>query len=329
MRSKKLTDEKVHKICNLLCDPTYRQVDIAIDMNVSSKVVHSILWGKSYKKISSQYDFSCRFKRSYPSKIEDDVVINICEMLQDTDIPLVKIANEANVSRAFVEAIYHGSERTNISKDYVFQTRKRIHPVRERKIPDEVVKDICELLLDPSITLTEIADAMNVSTFYVGQVYHHKIVPEIVDQYEFPERTRGGRMVTKITTTTTKVEEVTEETADDYIDTLIAELPEDLYDPNLEGFKESNEKAPELDNILGDLQNLLSSLKEENAKLKDELNVKDEELVAKDKELEVKEKELRMLRHDYDELDEMYARTRKSHMTLMSDIKDLVGEYEK
>lgn len=329
MMKQKLTDEKVHKICKLLCDPTYRQVDIAIDMNVSFNVVHSIFRGRSYKRISSQYDFSCRFKRPYPAKIGDDVAVNICEMLQNTNMSLEEIAKEASVSRTFVEGIYYRSERTNISKGYVFQTRKRRYPVRERKISDEVIKDICELLLDPTLTMVEIADVMNVSAAYVGQIYHHKIVPEIVDQYEFPERSKGGRRVTKITTTT-KVEEVTEETVDNYIDTLIAELPEDLYDPNLEGFEEPEEKKdPDLDNILGDLQNLLNSLKEENAKLKDELKAKDEELVAKDKELEVKEKELRTLRHDYDELDEMYAHVRKSHMALMSDIKDLVGEYEK
>ena len=61
----KLTEEEVHKICQMLEDPNNKCKDIAMALNnkVTVDIIRCIARGKIWKGISSCYDFSARKKR--------------------------------------------------------------------------------------------------------------------------------------------------------------------------------------------------------------------------------------------------------------------------
>lgn len=111
-----LTDETVHKICQLLED-SWRNKDIATTLGVGPELVAKIRHGTTYSDISSQYDFT----KAWTSrrKICTEKLIKICEMLESGN-SYGDIARATGVSTATVSSIKHRKTGCYISKSFNF-----------------------------------------------------------------------------------------------------------------------------------------------------------------------------------------------------------------
>lgn len=128
-------DDMVIKICNILENNinnlSNSQIAIAVglkgDKNDSS-FISDIATGKTWTHISNNYTFTKNKRVSSNRRINEDIVIKICEMLQNTNLIYKDIAiavgltgdnNDTNI----INKIKNRRQWTNISKYYNFNNR--------------------------------------------------------------------------------------------------------------------------------------------------------------------------------------------------------------
>ncbi|ATN93380.1 HNH homing endonuclease [Pseudoalteromonas phage J2-1_QLiu-2017] len=111
---KTTTDEDIHNICKFLTEG-HRIVDIASMVGVSTSVVKSIKYKHTHTEISDMYGLVHIPKKQ---QLSTEVVIEICEMLQNTNMTNHAISKRTGVSHKSVEYIKRRVRYSNISCNY-------------------------------------------------------------------------------------------------------------------------------------------------------------------------------------------------------------------
>ena len=166
---KQISEEDCVKICEELSKgkSSYK---ISKELGYPVSIITKILCGVTWTQISSKYTF--------PNKhIEKDMVITICNLLQDKKT-IEEIHQITSVSKRIIERIRSRNSYANISKNYVFEYSKN-------KINDSVIHNICNDISSNKYTMKEIAKRNNVSLTFVKDIKYHKSRKDISDLYKW------------------------------------------------------------------------------------------------------------------------------------------------
>lgn len=122
------------------------------------------------------------------AKLTDDIVRNICVMLQDNkSIPT--ISKSLNIAEYYMKPIINKHAWTHISQDYIINKETIYKEVGNRKINENIAIEICDLIMTGKY-LTEIAIQMNVSVSIVKAIKSKKTWKKISENYDFKKIVR-------------------------------------------------------------------------------------------------------------------------------------------
>ncbi len=113
----KYGEDVIHKICKEFVKNKLTVNEISKKFNVPNTLVQSILYHRTWKHISSMYDFSNYNKTK---KITEKQVERICVLLESQKYSLVQIALKMNVPFHIVKSIYYKQTWKHVSINYSF-----------------------------------------------------------------------------------------------------------------------------------------------------------------------------------------------------------------
>lgn len=200
----KLTNDDVHKICQMLQDPKvrYEEVAAALGNKVTAGTIESIINGGGWPHITCQYNIPKRSQGGEchnMAKFTDADVHMICRMLQDPKVKYEDVAAIFNgrVSVHAVIDIAHGRTWTNISSQYNIpkRTLKGLHAGENHnmaKLTEEDVHKICRLLQNTDMKYKEIVEEMDnkISVHTVCAIFKGKVWNNISCKYNFSARAK-------------------------------------------------------------------------------------------------------------------------------------------
>lgn len=146
---------------------------IANDYGIGRANIYKILRGETYGEIASNYDFSNYNNNSTPIS----TVHEICKLLQNGKYPS-EIARELGIGRFVVEKIRNGEKYTDISKEYLFDSK----PSMESKLSEYTVRKIC-LAFQNGKSIKDISVAMNINYSTIQNIYMRRSFASIVKDY--------------------------------------------------------------------------------------------------------------------------------------------------
>lgn len=119
----KLTDFQLETVGQLLEDNKLTQNEISKVTGVPTNTINEIRAKRRFVYLSEKYNFenyNCFEKRS----IDEKTIRKIMQLLQDSELPMSKIASEMKVSKSLVKDIFKGRCHKDIAKEYDFTKRK-------------------------------------------------------------------------------------------------------------------------------------------------------------------------------------------------------------
>lgn len=143
------TEEQARAVCKMLEDYHNTPRKIAEELGVDESFVDGIKNGSRWVHISKEYNIDKRNLRlgenNVKAKYSDELARKVCEMLAEGKYYTSDIVEKLGVTKSFVDAIYEGYIRKDISSNYTF-------PPRLPKRQNEVTKVILEYLNQGLIT---------------------------------------------------------------------------------------------------------------------------------------------------------------------------------
>ena len=129
----KITKKQAKKICKLLERNELSIDQIAEKTNSTRGIVYSIKYGYTWKEISKKYNVKKhnvqpkrkKSKKRKSNRLDESIVISICEDLEKTNLSMEEISNIYSVPKGKVESIRYGNSWKNISKNYDFSKRNK------------------------------------------------------------------------------------------------------------------------------------------------------------------------------------------------------------
>lgn len=163
-----------------------------IDGNKLNNLITNLEWCTYSQNSQHAYDNNL-VSRIHKSKYDENIIRNICKMLENPDIKLVEIAKLISVPVELVETIQYGKAHTIIANEYNIVPRNK-----PSKLSDEQVERMCEFfqLHSPRLDMSKqyYRDALN----YAGindysksllditySVYARKSYKRISNKYNF------------------------------------------------------------------------------------------------------------------------------------------------
>lgn len=131
-----ITLDEAYEIGRLLEENKLTMDEIADMFNITKSTVSNIKTGYSWKIVKERYDtdrHTVKPKRKsrkgivYTDKLNPDQVIEICEILANTEMSLVEISNMLNVPKHKIESILYGIAWRKYSDMYDFSHRRKYH----------------------------------------------------------------------------------------------------------------------------------------------------------------------------------------------------------
>ena len=128
-KSSKLSESQVKEICEKLQEGSTSRYKLANIYDVDYSTIDSIFKGKTWKDITSCYDFSnynvpksgvTLGEKNNLSKITEYDARKICELFVENKLSQKQIAEKMNVSIGTVARIQYGKSWKHISKEYDF-----------------------------------------------------------------------------------------------------------------------------------------------------------------------------------------------------------------
>ncbi len=121
-----LTNEQVHRICQIMEDGTSTQREIARMFNVEEYIIHEIKLGHNWKWISCNYNIeNCKVDNRPLNK---ETVINICKDLEANELNVHEIADKYNIKYGRVLEILNGRNFKKITSKFDFSNFTRNKP---------------------------------------------------------------------------------------------------------------------------------------------------------------------------------------------------------
>lgn len=132
---RRISEDQVIRICEMLEDNKLNQKEIARRVGCSRHSVFNILHKKSYTKISRNYqidnytikqpeDFVVRGTNLPVTKYSEEEVRNVCKLIDKGQYTLREIEAKTNIPYQAIRNIFYGTCRKDISKDYNFMKNK-------------------------------------------------------------------------------------------------------------------------------------------------------------------------------------------------------------
>lgn len=128
-----ITENEANEICRLLEENILGVREIGDMLGIPPYVISNILHKKAWLQVSKDYNIDNHSVKSKPIKkkkkspvfITENDVMHICEYLQNTDIPVSKIADRLSISKYKINSILYGAAWKYISENYDFSHRNR------------------------------------------------------------------------------------------------------------------------------------------------------------------------------------------------------------
>lgn len=170
----KLKKSKVEKICKLLEENQMSARKIADETNVHVTTVYRILQRKSYSHISKDFDidqYNPGEKSHYPkcNHYSDSQIHEACELIELAELSPKEIFQKTGVSIGTITLLSREEIHKDITKFYDFtvylrkfgrkkNTRKGLIELPHRvRVNEQTIHDICKMLEDGELPITEIA----------------------------------------------------------------------------------------------------------------------------------------------------------------------------
>ena len=180
----KLTNEQVEKVCQMIVEGKSNS-EIAPIFGVEPTLISSIRSGENYNFISCKYNVS-KYKKEISSKLTDEQVKEICELLFDKDKSLDDIANIVGCTKHQIHTIRFDGRYKHITNKY---NLKNV-PLRKNRPIDADKNEIHRIcrLLEQGYQPAEIS-RMNGITLNSKQINGIKRgdYPSISKQYNIPK----------------------------------------------------------------------------------------------------------------------------------------------
>lgn len=190
----KISASQVHSVCLLLSENKLTIQKISIITGVPVDSIRVILAGKQWKDIGNKYDLS-KYTIKANTKVNEDIVNSICQLLQENELTINEIANILNTTYGVVYWIYKGRNWKNISKNYDFSKYDKLK--FEGYSTEEDAKQICELLANTNLSFEEIAKIVKVKLSTVSSIRYGNSFQNISKNYDFHNRDINIRVVTE------------------------------------------------------------------------------------------------------------------------------------
>lgn len=125
--SRDFDDNIIHCVCRLLEDNKDSVKEISQQCSASETMVYNIAKGNIKNSISSKYDTSKYDKIGPYSKVTEEQVHEVCRLISTTTMTLREISRITNVPKYTVSKINIGCQFKDISEQYDFSNRKKLH----------------------------------------------------------------------------------------------------------------------------------------------------------------------------------------------------------
>ena len=193
----KLTNEDVHNICKMLCDPrtSYDEILKIYGDKIGKQGLMDIANGRAWTHITCQYDIKhrCQSGQYHPnSKLTELDAHKICRMLQNPKTTYEEIAEEfkGKFTIYAIIDVAHGRTWKNVSDQYTIPHRelKGMHVGENHpnvKLTEKEVHVICKMLKENKYKYKEIAEMLDnkVSVYTIFRINKGKIWRHISSQY--------------------------------------------------------------------------------------------------------------------------------------------------
>ena len=195
----KMTIKKTRAICEMLEANEYSAQEIAKRANVDIIDVYHVLQGTIYPEICEQYclgNYDPKDKLYIGDRYERDQIIDVCKYIEEAQLSVTEISRKSGVSKQTVNYILKGKAHTNISKFYDFslyfnkfkkkenKNQNSIMRVsKKNKIPDDTIREICELLEKGDWTISDIARKYEIPYGVIYNIVYRGTHSEISSQY--------------------------------------------------------------------------------------------------------------------------------------------------
>ena len=114
----------------------------------------------------------------------------IIRLLCETDLNFAEIARRVGVGVISVADVFHRRTFVNLTKDYIFITPRHIdHGLHNRKLTEERVIEIMNVLSETDTPLTEIAEQYNVAYRTLLSIYDKRTWKQLSKDKTFIKRT--------------------------------------------------------------------------------------------------------------------------------------------
>lgn len=130
----KLKKKTVEKICSMLESNEYSSTDIAEILSIPLHMVINIKNRKCWIEVSSKYNIDNHTKHRNPRKhvkktsvkITVEQAIDICKLLQDTELKVKEISKITGVNTYKINSILYGNSWRKVSENYDFSNRRKV-----------------------------------------------------------------------------------------------------------------------------------------------------------------------------------------------------------
>lgn len=163
----KLSEKELIKIKDLLMNTKISEKDIGLQFNVTQEIISNINCGKTYYHNDWNYPL-----RSNEERLK--IINNIKQELKNSLLPLQKIAEKYQVSKALVNSINQGKNYADSNIEYPI--RKGVKGYLDN---EQILCEIKELLISSNKTTEEIAQMYGVQRTAIeqinnGKTYYHE-----------------------------------------------------------------------------------------------------------------------------------------------------------
>lgn len=178
----KLTEDQVNKICSKLSKGLYRGIfsELAKEFNVDINTIYDISKGRSWTRVSKNYDIN--YDEKLFLETPDEIIDSISRELSKNRYrgQLVELANKYGVNKSVVYDIAHGNTGKEISSQY------NINYQWTPNLTENDVESICyKLKYDNHYgIIAELARDYEVSYSTISSIAHHRNWTYISDKYD-------------------------------------------------------------------------------------------------------------------------------------------------
>lgn len=145
--------------------------------------VSNLEWVFQWENVNHACEYDLRFSTYAPEYIH-----LVCSLLESNEHSLREISDITGVEYGMVRKIYGGICHKSISDQYNirnYSPNDHTSKIKQNKLSDETVHDICKELVKGDLYITEIARKYNTTATSVIRFRNHKARKDITEQYNF------------------------------------------------------------------------------------------------------------------------------------------------